>query len=125
MERDIIVIGGSAGALEPLREIVRGLPPDFSAAVFVVLHIGPNPSNLPHLLAGGPLPALHAVDGQAIEPRRIYVAPPDHHLLISLGRVRLSRGPRENWTRPALDPLFRSAARAYGPRVVGVVLSGN
>ncbi|HZU88039.1 MAG TPA: chemotaxis protein CheB [Stellaceae bacterium] len=123
--RDIVVIGGSIGGFQALRTIVAGLPPDFGAALFVVLHVGDRPSRLPELLsASGPLPAHHAEDGEPIEEGRIYVAPPDRHLLISRRRIRLSRAPRENWARPAVDPLFRSAAAAYGPQVIGVVLSG-
>lgn len=124
--RDIILLGASAGGLEALKRIARDLPRDLPAALFVVLHIGTNRrSALPAILsAAGPLPAVWAEDGAPIEPGRIHVAPPDHHLLIEPGRLRLSRGPRENRTRPAVDPLFRSAALAYGPRVTGVVLSG-
>lgn len=124
--RDIIVIGASAGGPEALRRLVAGLPRDLPAALFVVLHIGARRSGLPGLLsAAGPLPAAWAADGEPIRPGRIAVAPPDHHLLVEPGRLRLSRGPRENWTRPAVDPLFRSAAQAYGPRVGGVLLSGG
>jgi two-component system chemotaxis response regulator CheB len=123
--RDIVVIGGSIGGFQALRTIVAALPRDFGAALFVVLHVGDRPSRLPELLsAAGPLPAHHAEDGEAIEGGRIYVAPPDRHLLLSRRRIRLSRAPRENWARPAVDPLFRSAAAAYGSQVIGVVLSG-
>jgi two-component system chemotaxis response regulator CheB len=124
---DIIVIGASAGGVEALRELARGLPPDLPAAAFIVLHVPPSgPSMLPEILNGsGPLRARHAINGGAIEHGRIYVAPPDHHLLVERGRVRIVRGPRENRARPAADPLFRSAAYAYGTRVVGVVLSGT
>jgi two-component system chemotaxis response regulator CheB len=123
---DIIVVGASVGGLEALRAVVADLPPDLPAALFVVWHIAPeSPALLAEILQrAGPLPALHPHDGEAIHPGRIYVAPPDHHLLVDDGRVRLSRGPKENHFRPAIDPLFRSAARAYGPRVIGVVLSG-
>jgi two-component system chemotaxis response regulator CheB len=102
------------------------LPADLPAAVFVVLHTHPtSPGYLPHILArSGPLPAAHAEDGEPIAPGRIYVAPPDHHLLIEDGHVRLTKGPKENRSRPAVDPLFRSAAYFHGPRVIGVVLSG-
>lgn len=123
---DIIVIGGSAGSLEVMRLVVEGLPTDLPAAVFVALHTAPqSPGLLPEIFKyRGPLPAAHAQDGEPIEPGRIYVAPPDHHLLLEAGRVRVTRGPKENRFRPAVDPLFRSAALAYGPRVVGVILSG-
>jgi two-component system chemotaxis response regulator CheB len=124
---DIIVIGGSAGGLESLRALIRGLPGSLPAALFVVLHISPDkPSLLPTLLNhGGQFLALHPADGTPIRNGCIYIAPPDHHMLIEGPIVRLVRGPRENRCRPAADPLFRSAAAAYGPRVVGVVLSGN
>jgi two-component system, chemotaxis family, protein-glutamate methylesterase/glutaminase len=123
--RDVIVVGLSAGGLGPLRRLAADLPHDLGAALFVVQHIGARRSALAELLAAaGPLPAAWAADGEPIEACRIYVAPPDRHLLVDPGRVRLSRGPAENRTRPAADPLFRSAARAYGPRVAGVVLSG-
>ena len=123
---DIIVIGGSAGGLEAMRAITSDLPDDIPAAVFVVIH-GPasSPGLLPEIFNyRSALPAAHARDGEPIIPGRIYVAPPDHHLLLEPGRVRISRGPKENRFRPAVDPLFRSAALAYGPRVVGVILSG-
>ncbi len=121
----LIVAGASAGGLDALIALVGGLPHDLPVAVCVVLHIGSRRSLAPLILDGaGALPAAHAVDGEAIRPGHIYVAPPDHHLLVESGRLRLSRGPREHSTRPAVDPLFRSAAQDYGPRVIGVVLSG-
>lgn len=124
--RAVIVAGASAGGVEALEALVRGLPRDLPAAVCVVLHIGNRRSAAPAILAkAGPLPTAHATDGEAMRPGRIYVAPPGHHLLVEpAGRLRLSRGPRENGSRPAADPLFRSAAQAYGPKVIGVVLSG-
>ena len=122
----IVVIGASAGGVEALGFLAAALPDDFAAAVLVVLHVGAHNSVLPWLLnQRGPLPACHPRDGDPIRPGHIYVAPPDHHLLVEPGRVRLVRGPRENWARPAVDPLFRSAARAYGPGVVGVILTGG
>lgn len=123
---DIIAVGASAGGLKALREIVSGLPAGLPAAVFVVQHVAPNAATLlPHALGrGGLLHSAHAIDGETIRPGRIYVAPPDHHLIVGRGVVQLSRGPHENRFRPSIDVLFRSAARAYGPRVVGVVLTG-
>ncbi len=125
--RDIIVIGASAGGVEALSTLVAGFPTDLPAAVFVVVHFpaGSN-SALPAILSRrGRLPAEHPQDGDEILPGRIYVAPPDRHLLVKPGCLRLVRGPRENGSRPAVDPLFRTAARAYGRRVIGVVLTGN
>jgi two-component system chemotaxis response regulator CheB len=123
---DIIVIGGSAGAVEALVRLVSGLPADLPAAVFVTVHTTPTtPSLLPKILTrAGRLPAAHPRDGDRIEPGRICIPPPDHHLLLDDGRVRVVRGPKENGHRPALDPMFRTAAVHYGRRVVGVVLTG-
>jgi two-component system chemotaxis response regulator CheB len=123
---DIIVIGASAGGVEALTTLVRGLPEDLPAAVFVVLHISPeSPSFMPRILnRAGKLPAVHPRHGDEIRPGHIYIAPPDHHLLVHEGHVGVVHGPKENRHRPAVDPLFRSAARRYGPRVVGVVLTG-
>ena len=125
--RDIVVIGASAGGLQALRAIVPRLPENLPAAVLVVVHLAPDaPSSMPMILARGTLlPTATAADQEPIQPGRIYVAPPDRHLLVEDGHIRLSHGPRENGHRPAIDPLFRTAARQYGPRLVGVVLSGN
>jgi two-component system, chemotaxis family, protein-glutamate methylesterase/glutaminase len=125
--RDIVVMGASAGGVETLAELMSGLPAEFPAAIFVVLHLLPTGhSVLPEILdRAGPLPATTAQNGEEIDRGRIYVAPPDRHLLLLAGKVRLSNGPRENGHRPALDPLFRSAARAYRERVIAVVLSGS
>ncbi|HEX9442616.1 MAG TPA: chemotaxis protein CheB, partial [Candidatus Binatia bacterium] len=100
---------------------------DLGAAVFAVQHLAPSsPALLPRILQDvGPLPAVHPQDGAEFRNGNIYIAPPDHHLLVERGRVRVVRGPEENRFRPAIDPLFRSAARAYGPRVLGVLLTGN
>jgi two-component system, chemotaxis family, protein-glutamate methylesterase/glutaminase len=123
---DIIVIGTSAGGVEALSRLVSGLSPNLPASLFVVMHMPAHaPSALPQILArAAALPAEHPTDGEDIAPGRIYVAPPGAHLLLEEGHMRLVAGPRENRHRPAIDPLFRSAALAYGPRVVGVVLTG-
>lgn len=125
--RDIIVIGASAGGVQALCEVVEALPPTLPAAVFVVLHIAPDGySALPSILTrSGRLPASHPGEGELIRPGRIYVAPPDRHLAIQNGHVHLSRNASENGHRPAVDVLFRTAARSYSTRVVGVVLTGN
>ena len=125
--RDVIVMGASAGGLQALSRVVKQLPGDLKAAVFIVWHVSPHHrSILPEVLtAAGKLKAQHASDGERIENGKIYVAPPDHHLLVEAGRVRLTIGPKENRFRPAVDSLFRSAAYAFGARVVGVVLTGG
>jgi two-component system chemotaxis response regulator CheB len=123
----IIVVGASAGGIEALRQLAAGLTADLAAPVCVVLHSAPqSPGVLDTILSrAGPLPAVAAVSGRRLQPGRIYVAPPDRHLLVEPGVVRLTRGPRENRFRPAIDPLFRSAAQVYGPGTIGVILSGN
>ncbi len=125
-KRNIIVIGASAGGFEALKKLVAVLPSDLEASLFIVWHMSPDVRGvLPQVLnRAETLHAAHAVDSESIEPNRIYVAPPDHHLLVERGRVRVTRGPKENRFRPAVDPLFRSAAYAYGSQVIGVILSG-
>jgi two-component system chemotaxis response regulator CheB len=125
--RDIIVIGASAGGVQALCEVIERLPPGLPAAVFVVLHLSPHGrSLLPTILARSScLPTSHPSDGEPIRPGRIYVAPPDRHLAIENSHIHLSRNASENGHRPAVDVLFRTAARSYGSRVVGVVLTGN
>src|SRR5262245_53740992 len=123
--RDLIVIGGSAGALEAARRIVRDLPARLPAAVCIAIHTGRGSA---HLMASilersGRLPASYPADGDELLPGRIYIAPGDYHLLIEPGVIRLARGPKENGFRPAVDPLFRTAAKAYGARAVGLILS--
>ena len=121
----VIVIGASEGGVAALRLLAAGLPAGFPAAVFVVLHVGAHKSELPELLShAGKLPAVHPRTGDTIHAGHIYVAPPDHHLTVEPGYMRLTRGPRENWARPAIDPLFRSAALAYRADVIGVILTG-
>ncbi|TMA93667.1 MAG: chemotaxis protein CheB [Deltaproteobacteria bacterium] len=124
--RDIVAIGASSGGIEALTAIVAALPRDLPASLFIVLHVAAqSKSQLPEILnRAGPLPAAHAKDNEAIQSGRIYVAPPNYHLLLGQGHVRIVRGPRENNHRPAIDPLFRSAARFYGRRAIGIVLSG-
>src|SRR5689334_16453428 len=124
--KDIVVIGASAGGMGALEKLVAGLPADLPAALFIVWHLSPGVrSVLPAVLTkAGPLPAVHPQDGDPVRPGRIYVAPNDHHMLLERGYVRVTKGPKENRFRPAIDPLFRSAAYVYSTRAVGVVLSG-
>lgn len=124
--KDIVVIGGSAGSHAVLRQIMADLPADIPASIFVATHVPTNSAGYlaAALAKAGPVPVVEAADGQPIERGRVYVAVPDHHLLVVDGTIRLGNGPRENMTRPAIDPLFRSAALSYGPRTVGVALSG-
>jgi two-component system chemotaxis response regulator CheB len=123
---DIIALGGSAGGVEALRQIAAGLPAGLPASLFVAINQLPyGRSYLPDVLSkAGPIHARHPADREPIRPGTMYVAPPDHHLLVGDGIIRVVQGPKENNARPAIDPLFRTAAVAYGPRVVGVVLSG-
>jgi two-component system chemotaxis response regulator CheB len=123
---DTIVVGASAGGVEALTTLVRGLGLELPAAVLIVLHVAPDyPSFLPTILSrDARLPVAHAVDGEEITTGRVYVAPPDHHLIIERQHLRLVHGPKENLHRPSIDALFRSAARWAGPRTIGVVLTG-
>ncbi|MGA2826485.1 MAG: chemotaxis protein CheB [Streptosporangiaceae bacterium] len=125
--RDIIVVAASAGGLMPLRTLLAGLPADLPASVLIVLHIPATGGQaLPGILdRSTALTARAAEYGETLTHGRVYVAPADHHVLIADGRIRLSRAPRQNGVRPAADPMFRSAARYGGPRVVAVVLSGT
>jgi two-component system chemotaxis response regulator CheB len=124
--RDIVVVGASAGGLQGVMELSRALPATLPAAVFVVIHTSPHSTGVvPHLMSrNGHMLAGYARDEQEIEHGNIYFAPPDRHVLLKRGYMRVVRGPQENGFRPAVDPLFRTAARAYGPRVIGVILSG-
>jgi two-component system chemotaxis response regulator CheB len=125
-KHDIIAIGASAGGVEALTRLFPALPPDLPAAIFVVLHLSSQGSSrLPNILnLANSLPAAWATNGEKIKPGNIYVAPPGSHLLVKGGRVTLDHGLRENRNRLAIDALFRSAAESYGPRVIGIVLSG-
>jgi two-component system chemotaxis response regulator CheB len=125
--RRLVVIGASAGGVDALRVIAAGLPQDFPAPVCIVMHTAAeSPGVLHEILArAGTLPAVQARDQQPLQAGRLYVAPPDRHLVIEPGRLRVTRGPRENRFRPAVDPLLRSAAQVYGPAAIGVVLTGN
>ncbi len=123
---DVIVIAASAGGLAPLRRIVAALPKACTASVFIVVHIGGNQSDLPAILSwSSNLPVSFALQGSPIQASHVYVAPPDRHMVLELGRVRLNHGPKVHHTRPAADPLFVSAAEVYGDRVIGIVLSGG
>ena len=125
--RDIIVIGGSSGATNPLKAILGSLPAELPAAVFVILHIPARSTGILATVASaaGPLAVVQAEDRMPIAPGTVYIAAPDRHMLLGDGVIRLGRGPRENMSRPAIDPLFRSAALCCGPRTVGAVLTGT
>jgi two-component system chemotaxis response regulator CheB len=122
-----VVVGASAGGVEALARLIGGLPAAFPAPVLIVLHIPARGTTMLPAIIGraGPLPAKIATDGEALEPGHVYVAPNDCHLLVRDGRLAVVRGPRENGHRPAIDPLFRSAAAAFGPGTIGVVLTGT
>jgi two-component system, chemotaxis family, protein-glutamate methylesterase/glutaminase len=124
--RDVVVVGTSAGGLGLLRQLVGALPAGFPASLFIVMHTSAEgPAILPEILAQrSALPVRFPQDGDPIEPGHVFVAPPDHHVLLDPGKIVVVRGPRENRFRPAIDPLFRSAAVHYGPRVIGIILSG-
>jgi two-component system, chemotaxis family, protein-glutamate methylesterase/glutaminase len=125
MPNRIVVIGASAGGVRALQVLAAQLAPDFAAPILAVQHVGSYPSVLPSLLSRqGPLPAAHAVDGQPLVAGQITIAPPDHHMLVERDVIRLTRGPKEHHARPAIDPLFRSAALNWGPAAIGVVLTG-
>jgi two-component system, chemotaxis family, protein-glutamate methylesterase/glutaminase len=123
----IIVIGASSGGFEALKKIAKALPSGFEPPIMIVWHMSPDVRGiLPQALNRiSPIYAVHAHDGEELGSNRIYVAPPDHHMILEDGKIRVTRGPKENRFRPAIDPLFRSAAYAYGNRVIGVILSGG
>ena len=127
MKGRIVVIGASLSGIDALSRLVEHLPANFPAPVLITQHVAAHsPGMLPYILAkAGHLPALHPKSGELIEPGHIYVAPPDRHMLVHPGYIHLSHGPRENHARPAIDPLFRSAAISYGPATIGVVLTGQ
>ncbi|HMF27513.1 MAG TPA: chemotaxis protein CheB [Candidatus Cybelea sp.] len=122
-----VVVGGSAGAIDPLRKFVSEVPAEFPAAIFIANHVPPDSvSALPHLLArAGALFATHAIDNAPIAPGQIIVAPPDHHLMVEDGVMRVSQGPMENNQRPSIDVLFRSAAMNFKSATCGILLSGT
>jgi two-component system, chemotaxis family, protein-glutamate methylesterase/glutaminase len=125
--RDLVVIGASAGGVQAIRELLTGLPAGLPASVAIVLHRHPfSASMLVDVLARrSMLPVAEPRDGEALRRGRVYVAPRDHHMVVDDGRLLINRGPKEHYTRPAVDPLFRSAARSHGPGVIGVILSGS
>ncbi len=127
-QRNLVVIGASAGGIAALQQLLHALPAEFPGAILVVVHISrESPGLLPEILnRAGPLPAANARAGEIIRNGHIYVAPPDVHLLVGPNRrIQIGHGPKENRFRPAVDPLFRSAAVSYGPQVIGIVLSGG
>ena len=125
LHEPVIVMGASAGGVNAILELASALPRNFPAPILFVQHIGAHPSELWKLVsARGPNPAVNASDGDVPRPGTIYIAPPDQHMLLDGPVIRLSRGPKEHHARPAIDPLFRSAALSCGPRAIGVVLTG-
>ena len=126
IKRDIVVIGASAGGVSALENLVRALPEDFPGSIFIVMHTPPfSPSKLPQILSrAGALEAVHPEDGDKMEAGKIYVARPDHHLLVDENGILVRKGPKENRFRPSIDALFRSAAYVFGARTIGVVLTG-
>jgi two-component system chemotaxis response regulator CheB len=125
--RNVVVIGGSAGAVEALFETLAMLPPDLKASVAIVLHRHPTfASSLGALFSRrSTMPVVEPEEGQAFKPGRVYLAPQDRHMTVGQGVIHLSRDPKQHHTRPAIDPLFMSAAEHYGSRVVGALLTGN
>jgi two-component system, chemotaxis family, protein-glutamate methylesterase/glutaminase len=125
--KQLVVIGTSAGGIEALRILTAALPANFPAPICIVVHVAPQSPRLVHeiLNRSGALPASSPRNGERLQGGRIYVAPPDHHLVVEPGCLRTTKGPRENRFRPAIDPLFRSAAQVYGPAAIGVILTGN
>lgn len=124
--RDIVVIGASAGGADAVSTLLSQLPSDLRAACFVVIHRqAESTSRLISILGrSSSLPVRRARETATIYHSNVYVAPADHHLILQPEQMRVVRGPKENRCRPAIDPLFRSAASAYGPRVIGILLTG-
>jgi two-component system chemotaxis response regulator CheB len=126
MDNAIVVVGASAGGLSPLRKITESLPHNCEVTVFVVVHVGKFRNSVPEILSwNGRLPVSFGADGALIEPGHIYVAPSDQHMLVTAHNIQLTQGSLVHRTRPAIDPLFTSAADAFRERVIGVVLSGE
>jgi two-component system chemotaxis response regulator CheB len=125
-KRDVVVVGASAGGIEALGALLGRLPAGLDAAVLVVVHIPAHtPSQLANVLGRvSRLPVVESVDGTPLERGKVFVARADRHLMLAEGLVRVTRGPKESRSRPSIDVLFRSASTAYGPRVIGVILSG-
>jgi len=125
-KRDVIAIGGSLGSVTAVKQLLAELPTEFSPSIFIVIHVGAHGNNLlaDAFAEQAAMPVTTAIDGEKVQQRHAYVAPADRHLLVIDNVIRLGRGPRENLARPAIDPLFRSVGAGYGPRAVGVVLSG-
>lgn len=122
----LIVIGASVGGLGAIASVLKEVSPNVPAAILAVIHIGDQEAQLPrYFQQRSPIPAAYGRDQETITAGRLYLAPPDRHLMVENGHLLLSQGPRENHTRPAIDPLFRSAAEVYGPLVTGVILTGN
>jgi two-component system, chemotaxis family, protein-glutamate methylesterase/glutaminase len=123
----VIVVGTSSGGVDALRQVVGGLPPGFATPLCVVQHIAPHAPGILHqiLAKAGTVPTFKVVSEMPLCSPGIYVAPPDFHLMLGKGALRITKGPRENRFRPAIDPLFRSAAYSYGPGAIGVVLTGD
>lgn len=125
--KHIVVIGTSAGGIETLRALVEAIPQDFAAPICIVMHLAPqSPGVLSEILNRvSQVPVQAGGNGERLRSGHIYVAPPDCHLIVEPGRIRVTKGPKENRFRPAIDPLFRSAAQVYGPGAIGVILTGN
>ncbi|HEV2135312.1 MAG TPA: chemotaxis protein CheB [Terracidiphilus sp.] len=121
----IIAIAGSAGALQPLQTIVSGFPPDFAVSIFILIHRSAHDGLLTDLLARkARMRVVTGRHGEPIARRTIYVAPADFHLTLGSSHMFLSRGPKINRHRPAIDPLFESAASSFGSQLIAVLLSG-